>query len=285
MPIDNQSAAIPYSDSTSYPAGSLGARLQALLSEIIDVAVPDGSIDTDKLGALAVTNAKIAAGTITTSKIADNAITVGKLAQLAAYSLLGNATGSTANVAAVTVTAYILGLLDDADAAAARTTLGLVIGTDVQAFDADLTAIAALSSAADKVLYATGSGTWALADFPAAGRALAASGASKDLVLSTNFQTGTTYTVLAADAGKLVDYTNASAIAVTLPATFPVGFNCDWLQGGAGQITFAAASGGTLVNRQSHTKSYGQYAGGSLLVRANSGGSAAQWVLFGDTDD
>lgn len=41
-----------------------------------------------------------------------------------------------------------------------------------QPLDADLTAIAALSSAANKVPYATGSGAWALADFSAAGRAL-----------------------------------------------------------------------------------------------------------------
>ena len=41
-----------------------------------------------------------------------------------------------------------------------------------QALDTDLTAIAALTSAADKVPYATGSGTWALADFSSAGRAL-----------------------------------------------------------------------------------------------------------------
>lgn len=46
------------------------------------------------------------------------------------------------------------------------------IGVTVQAFDADLAAIAALASAANKVPYATGAGTWAFADFTAAGRAL-----------------------------------------------------------------------------------------------------------------
>jgi hypothetical protein len=45
-------------------------------------------------------------------------------------------------------------------------------GGSWQPKDADLTAIAALTSAANKVPYSTGASTWALADFTAAGRAL-----------------------------------------------------------------------------------------------------------------
>jgi len=96
-----------------------------------------------------------------------------------------------------------------------------------------------------------------------------------------NNQTGTTYTLVLADAGKTVDLNNASSISMTVPpnsgVAFPVGVRIDLVQSGAGQVTVVAGSGVTINSKAGNLKIKGQWSAATLIQR-----SANSWVLVGD---
>jgi len=97
--------------------------------------------------------------------------------------------------------------------------------------------------------------------------------------VTLNAQTGTTYTFVLADNGKLVTLDNASAITVTVPTNASVAYATGAIinlqQIGAGQVTVAGASGVTING--TGTKTRAQWSAASLVKTATD-----TWTLIGD---
>jgi hypothetical protein len=101
-----------------------------------------------------------------------------------------------------------------------------------------------------------------------------------------NTQTGTTYTLVLADAGKSVEMNNAGAMTLTVPpnssAAFPIGTEIKITRLGAGTLTIAQGAGVTLPNKveaagTTNRTVTAQYGVATLTKRATD-----QWVLSGD---
>jgi hypothetical protein len=96
-----------------------------------------------------------------------------------------------------------------------------------------------------------------------------------------NAQTGTSYTLVLADAGKMVTLSNSSSITLTVPpnssVAYPVGTRIDLLAIGTGKVTVAAGSGVTIRSKNSNLKLSDQYSGATLWKQATN-----TWYLVGD---
>lgn len=95
-----------------------------------------------------------------------------------------------------------------------------------------------------------------------------------------NTQTGTTYTLVAGDAGDLVTLNNAAAITLTVPTNASVayanGTQITLTQIGAGQVTVVGDTGVT-VNATPGLKLRTQYSAATLIKLATN-----SWILIGD---
>jgi len=214
------------------------------------------------------------------------------------------------------LSAFALTFLDDVAAVNVRSTLGLIIGTDVQAQNARLADVAAISWVQGDVMYFNGtnlvrlppgtSGQFLKTFGAAANPAWATLAGGGDMLASNNLsdlgsivtartnldvdqlgtisgvnnQTGTTYTTVAGDRGKAVTMNNAAANTLTFPSNasvaYPINTQIHIVQLGAGQTTIALTTD-TLRSAGGKTKLVGQYSAATMLKIA-----ATEWVLIGD---
>jgi hypothetical protein len=98
--------------------------------------------------------------------------------------------------------------------------------------------------------------------------------------LAINAQTGTTYTLVAADAGKLITSSNGSAQTITVPpnssVAFAIGTQIIVQNIGSANATLAQGSGVTINSKDSAKEIDGQYAAATLIKTATDA-----WSLIG----
>jgi N-acyl-L-homoserine lactone synthetase len=100
-------------------------------------------------------------------------------------------------------------------------------------------------------------------------------------MVAINAQTGTTYSVVLSDDGKLLTCDNAASIALTIvpnsTAAFGIGTQINIMQLGAGTVTITAGAGVTLQSAGSKLKTDAQYAVATCLKIASD-----SWVVVGN---
>ena len=145
------------------------------------------------------------------------------------------------SIAALSTTTFGRAILAEASASSLRSTLGLVIGSNVQAFDADLTTYAGITPSAN-VQSLLGAASYAAV--------LSQLGLTNAYVYDGFRSVTTDYAFQSGDESRTVVVSGSSDVEITLPATAGVFSTGDVLQvvtaaDYTGTLTFAPASGVT----------------------------------------
>lgn len=167
-----------------------------------------------------------------------------------ARTLLGQTSQSTMLTAGLGLSANGVSLVQSTDYATMRAVLGLVIGTDVQAYNAKLAAISGVTAAADKLFYFTGPSTGALADLTSKAREILAATTGAAMMIAM---------LGAASAGQVPTADGSGGVAWGTPGgTVQIGDVIETAR------TLTLAGGYAPANGASYLKSSYPTAGGLL---------------------
>jgi hypothetical protein len=256
-----------------------------VLSKLLTVDGAGSGLDADTLDGLNSATANTASTLV--ARDASGNFAAGTITA----NLTGTASIATSLAATLAVTAGGTGATS---ASAARTNLGLAIGTDVQAYDAELAALAGVTSAADRIPYFTGSGTASLATFTAAGRTIVGSTdianarSNLGLIIGTDVQ-GYAANLAAvagvASAGIYVRTGAGTAAARSLVAGTDITIsNADGVSGNITIASTAAPVAGTGVTVSGKTVSIGQAVGTTDTVLFGTVRSSNEVVAYYSSD-
>ncbi len=270
---------------TAYPGAldTVGSQLRTDIASSDDLDASGKEHDVMHVNVHGATVALETKLGLTASNAVDGAILVGTAASTTAWTtspainITGNASGTAATVTGAAQTAITsVGALT-----------GLTVGSDGSGgdvtFHSDTAGDAFVWDSSDEKLTITGTDGQTALDVPDGNVTITDTlTVSGGLVapLAINAQTGTTYTFVIADAGKMVTSSNGSAQTVTVPpnssVAFVVGTQIIVQNIGSANATLAEGSGVTINSKDDNKEIDGQYAAATLIKTATD-----VWSLIG----
>jgi hypothetical protein len=190
------------------------ANIDSLVADTADINA--GTIDNTVIGATTPAAGTFTNLTVSTGSTIDfTGATVSNGGTFTTVTILGG------TITGITDLAIADGGTGASTASAARTNLGVAIGTNVQAYDAGLQSISGLTTTADQMIYTTSSDTYATASLTSAGRALLddADASAQRTTLGLGTLATQNANSVAITGGAIAGVTiNASVIGGTTPA-------------------------------------------------------------------